>query len=65
MELEKQWEEEKTQHKACIVQEALKLLDERQMQTMMRLKVKQMKTLSTPETTMPGFQSQSKFVYFV
>ena len=60
MELEKQWEEEKTQHKACIEQEALKLLDERQMQTMMiRLKVKQIKTLSTPQTTMPGFQSQA------
>ena len=57
MELEKQWEEEKTQPEACFVQEALKLLDERQMETMMRPKVKQIKTLSTPEPTMPGFQS--------
>jgi len=57
MELEKQWEEEKSQPEACFVQEALKLLDERQMETMMRPKVKQIKTPTTPEPTMPGFQS--------
>lgn len=57
MELEKQWEEEKTYPEACFVQEALKLLDERQVETMMRPKVKQIKTHSTTEPTMPGFQS--------
>lgn len=57
MELEKQWEEERTQPEACFVQEALKLLDERQMETMMRPKVRQIKTPTTPEPTMPGFQS--------
>jgi len=57
MELEKQWEEEKTQPEACFIQEALKLLDERQMVTMMRPKVLKIKTPTSPEPTMPGFQS--------
>ena len=57
MELEKQWEEEKTQPEACFIQEALKLLDERQMETMMRPKIKKIKSPTSPEPTMPGFQS--------
>jgi len=59
MELEKQWEEEKDQPEACFIQEALKLLDERQMETMLRPKVKKIKSPITPEPTMPGFQSLS------
>merc|ERR1719367_1805534 len=57
MELEKQWEEEKTQPESCFIQEALKLLDERQMETMMRPKIKKIKSPTSPEPTMPGFQS--------
>ena len=53
----KQWEEEKDQPEACFIQEALKLLDERQMETMLRPKVKKIKSPITPEPTMPGFQS--------
>jgi len=59
MELEKQWEEEKDQPEACFIQEALKLLDERQMETMLRPKVKKIKSPITPEPTIPGFQSLS------
>ena len=55
--LEKQWEEEKDQPESCFVQEALKLLDQRQMETMMRPKVTKKASPTKPEPTIPGFQS--------
>ena len=60
-ELEQQWEEEKDQPEACFVQEAVKLLDQRQMETLLRPAVakKQKPSPVKQEHKMPEIQTLS------
>jgi len=60
-ELEQQWEEEKDQPEACFVQEAVKLLDQRQMETLLRPAVakKQKPSPVKQELKMPEIQTLS------
>ena len=60
-ELEQQWEEEKDQPEACFVQEAVKLLDQRQMETLLRPAVakKQKPSPAKQELKMPEIQTLS------
>merc|ERR1719323_2699028 len=51
--LEKQWDEEKDQPESCFVQEAIKLLDQRQMETMMRPNVTKKVCPTKPEPVIP------------
>merc|ERR1719264_2211679 len=49
-ELEKQWEEEKDQPESCFIQEALKLLEQRELETLLR---PQIKTVTQPAQLEP------------
>ena len=49
-ELEKQWEEEKDQPESCFIQEALKLLEQRELETLLR---PQIKTVNQPAQLEP------------
>merc|ERR1719384_1263073 len=57
-ELEQQWEEEKDQPESCFIQEALKLLEQREVETLLRPQLKPVKPPVQPEpVVLPPVQS--------
>ena len=57
-ELEQQWEEEKDQPESCFIQEALKLLEQREVETLLRPQLKPVKPPVQPEpAVLPAVES--------
>lgn len=56
-ELERQWQEEKDQPESCFIQEALKLLQQREVETLLRPNVKTVKQTAEVESILPSVQS--------
>ena len=56
-ELERQWQEEKDQPESCFIQEALKLLDQRELETSLRCTKKSVNHIEKVENILPSVQS--------